>query len=294
MLYLLISLQHRALALPAWPRRWEEHWNSQTWAPPCAAGYPEDSWPPLSEEQGGRQALLRAAGTCGAKSENRRFEQWGKRIPERCGVFWHSNLTNLFHVIPVANYSIFHGVLQCQNSSHVLSIMSNVGLPFKVAIHYFLQAKNRNKWRLCKVQHVCVYPLSSATDYLILGQPNNCWENCRWKVLISKASFHQTRTCIQHDRSLIIHHLQEKGKLIEPFLYIFFSSLKFRFISNNYRSVSYLSGANMDGWLMEWCCEGSCASPTPLEAISDICMRYFNSYWFTWVREHCQRRLTYF
>lgn len=156
-------------ALPAWPRRWVEHWSTQTWVPPCADGSPVGSWLPRSVGQGDRLVPHATAGMCGAKSETRQLSSevktttawyYGFSTP-KCTTKAHTEywiklsqqyITNLFHFIPVAYNSVLHGILQCQDSSHMLSLMSNIGLPFQVAIHYFLMANYKESLHLGKAK----------------------------------------------------------------------------------------------------------------------------------------------
>lgn len=58
--------------------------------------------------------------------------------------------TYLFHFIPVTNDPILYGMLQSQDPSHMLSLITDVGLPFKVTIDYFLKKQNISLERLAR------------------------------------------------------------------------------------------------------------------------------------------------
>lgn len=52
--------------------------------------------------------------------------------------------------------------------------------------------------------------------HLIFGTADDGGEHCSWKILVCKASLHQTGARVQHDGRLIITHLTHNREQTQP------------------------------------------------------------------------------
>ena len=108
---------------------------------------------------------------------------------------------DLLHVIPVGHDAVLDGILQCEDTSLGLGLVTDIGILLVHANHDLLGDKLSKSVRLCWIESLCSRICYHQGTYSrVLWAANNWGENGSWGIVTGKACFAHARSIINNER----------------------------------------------------------------------------------------------